>query len=1058
MPLSRARRCAFALLAILVLVVPTSPFGASQSPIPGAHRINVHNYNDTLFANVNDVWDAVMDPATGALWYTTTTGLVAISPDHSTRTLYGRADGFPSDVFYGIAKVNDTLWVSTDRGLVNVDAATMKIRAIFSARLGNFPNNFSLLVNPDADGVLWLGTISNGLIRFDTKTNTTTSFRDQWDPHFNNSPVKAISVGADAIYYSSQVQGFWRVDKKTQNETQILNATGQVFPRPTSVYSEGSLLWLGTEDGLWRYDRAETNASLRWFHYTNANGLASNFVFDIAKRGDRLWVATKNGESVLNETTVDLAANKTGDWRYLDTAQGLADSFVFRLRFTPGFRYGLFVTPSGLSLLDFAAFTLDNFLTLPSHGPNGAGIFQGQLYNGSLWWGSDVGVTSYDPDTSRWTNFGAIDGLVAPVGWKTIYPIYDVRWDKTNGAAWFGTQDGVWGLANINASAWRVFRDYSFSTATNVYFHAEPDGDTVWLPEFGVGLISWNWKTNASARYDFTNSLLNEWFVTDARVIGSTVWVGSYSGLYAFDKGTLKFLPSSFGTADGLPSDAVQGIVHDGLDLWVLTTNGGFARFTTCATCGTGGVASGRVTGVWNRSQVGSHHIANDDVRALVHDGQYLWVGTTGGFGRVDLGSGETLWWNETTLPALASEIITGLAVDGTTLYISTHAGVARFDTSALKLLPMQIRPPPGAVKPPPRDVAPVVTIDSPLEGDAVAGEALVSGSASRPGASIDRVDVSIDGGPWIPAFGGERWSYDWNLSGVPLGDTHSIAARAISGNRTSDIALIHVSVVDVPKTPLAVRTNPPDRAYVGRSLTLTAVVSGDEPLTATVAYRMEGTLAFTRVAMTRDPGASTFSATLPPRALVAGNFTYYIEAASGRLKRTVPSDLADLFNIPVVAPPSASVTLSAPPAVDGKAGASTSFDLTVTNTGTTADTYVLSADGLRASWASVPTDPFHLEPGASVVKTITVDVPTNAFSDNTTLTLSVSPVAGVARPAHLDVPLRILGVAAPTAPPVGSKAAAHGFLGIPAPDAALALAAVALAGLAASSSRRRRS
>ena len=89
---------------------------------------------------------------------------------------------------------------------------------------------------------------------------------------------------------------------------------------------------------------------------------------------------------------------------------------------------------------------------------------------------------------------------------------------------------------------------------------------------------------------------------------------------------------------------------------------------------------------------------------------------------------------------------------------------------------------------------APSVSISSPAAGATVGGTVTVSGSASD-NASVSKVEVQIDGGPWNQAMGTTSWSWSWGTTTVANG-THTVTVRATdsSGNVGSSSVAVTVS------------------------------------------------------------------------------------------------------------------------------------------------------------------------------------------------------------------------------------------------------------------------
>ncbi len=78
----------------------------------------------------------------------------------------------------------------------------------------------------------------------------------------------------------------------------------------------------------------------------------------------------------------------------------------------------------------------------------------------------------------------------------------------------------------------------------------------------------------------------------------------------------------------------------------------------------------------------------------------------------------------------------------------------------------------------------PTVTLDNPHDGDIIAksvGTVTISGTASDPDGSVQKVQLKIDRGYWFDVSGTDSWSYTWDISNVPCG-WHHIMARSYDG------------------------------------------------------------------------------------------------------------------------------------------------------------------------------------------------------------------------------------------------------------------------------------
>ena len=88
----------------------------------------------------------------------------------------------------------------------------------------------------------------------------------------------------------------------------------------------------------------------------------------------------------------------------------------------------------------------------------------------------------------------------------------------------------------------------------------------------------------------------------------------------------------------------------------------------------------------------------------------------------------------------------------------------------------------------------PTVAIAAPGPGATLSGMYPVAGTSEDPDGAVQRIEVSIDNGSWIPAIGTDPWRYDWNTTTVFDG-AHTIRARAYDGTDYSSEANVTVTV-----------------------------------------------------------------------------------------------------------------------------------------------------------------------------------------------------------------------------------------------------------------------
>lgn len=92
----------------------------------------------------------------------------------------------------------------------------------------------------------------------------------------------------------------------------------------------------------------------------------------------------------------------------------------------------------------------------------------------------------------------------------------------------------------------------------------------------------------------------------------------------------------------------------------------------------------------------------------------------------------------------------------------------------------------------------PTVTIAAPAPDDVVVGALSVRGTAADTDGVVSRVDVSVDGGPFVRAAGTDRWEFGVDSLALANG-VHGIAARAYDGSAYSEVARVEFVVLNLP-------------------------------------------------------------------------------------------------------------------------------------------------------------------------------------------------------------------------------------------------------------------
>lgn len=244
--------------------------------------------------------NAIFEDAQGILWIGVTGGLDRFDRRTASYAHYPLEGQGNSDVLAITEDHSGMLWIGTSgRGLSRLDRTTGHVTTF--RHDANDKSSISddvvthLLI--DRDGTLW-ATTWNGLNRFDPASGSFVRYRH--DPHDNSASYLGLTQDADgALWFGSTTAGVIRLQPRDQRFTVFHHD-----PRMPGSLSDNSVVsvlvtrsgevWAGTQNGLNRLDPKTGTLTA----YYEKDGLASNAISCILEdaQGD-LWMSTNNGLS-----------------------------------------------------------------------------------------------------------------------------------------------------------------------------------------------------------------------------------------------------------------------------------------------------------------------------------------------------------------------------------------------------------------------------------------------------------------------------------------------------------------------------------------------------------------------------------------------------------------------------------------------------------------------------------------------------------------------------------------------------------------------------------------
>jgi diguanylate cyclase (GGDEF)-like protein len=393
-------------------------------------------------------------------------------------------------------------------------------------------------------------------------------------------------------------------------------------------------IWIGTEDGLNRYDGYDLLHIVR--DRRNPRSLPNNWISTLARdAAGRLFIGTDGGGVAMRDPA-------TGEFRPLATPSGspLFDpqAKVRTLRFDRAGRLWIGTRDDGLAAVDTEAGTIRRF----RHDPADPGSLSDDAVfavtedsGGRLWVVSRSGLDRIDPESQRVDRWSERVRAMLPAGRK---PEFNAAQIDDRGTLWLATNAGLLRIEPASG-AMELLRsragDEQSLPDDRVTAVLQDSAGRLWIGTArGLALLDRRTERFNTTRRDpgDSASLPDDNITTLFEDAGGLLWIGTKSG------GLARWNPRSWSFGHqrvaGSPSNNVASFAEDRTGtLWIGTFGGGLVAIDR---------ADGR-TRRYGRDGSGAGRIDDDNVMAVVVDAQdRVWAGTmTAGIARLDQRTGQ---------------------------------------------------------------------------------------------------------------------------------------------------------------------------------------------------------------------------------------------------------------------------------------------------------------------------------------------------------------------------------------------------------------------------------
>ncbi|NYE60187.1 signal transduction histidine kinase/ligand-binding sensor domain-containing protein/DNA-binding response OmpR family regulator/HPt (histidine-containing phosphotransfer) domain-containing protein [Duganella sp. 1224] len=246
---------------------------------------------------------AVVETVPGIWWASTYGGGVIeyrADADRATRILHQPAVSFSLSHDRAAALLRDRsgmIWVTTERGVDVYDPHSEAIDAVFGAE-GALEAGVSALLS-DSRGEVWIGLADQGIDIVAANGARRAALRP--DPHqpdtaLPNRMVLSLAEAEPGEAWIGTQLGLYRTSRNGAAVRRVPLPQANALPRVGTILTRKGELWLGTFEGLLRYN--PVTGELRRYVQgpQEGGGLTDNRIHAVLADADgALWVATRNG-------------------------------------------------------------------------------------------------------------------------------------------------------------------------------------------------------------------------------------------------------------------------------------------------------------------------------------------------------------------------------------------------------------------------------------------------------------------------------------------------------------------------------------------------------------------------------------------------------------------------------------------------------------------------------------------------------------------------------------------------------------------------------------------